>query len=233
MSVTEEDPKLFNWQPRQFPDATVLEGKYTILERLSPMKHGENGLFDAMLCPDADVRFIYLLDVHPKDKDECIASLEKKASSKDLWFFAIINKATGIVGGYISIMRIFPDHGVYEIGHVFMGPDIARTRISTEAVYLLLQYAFDQLDYRRVEWKCNALNEKSKSAALRFGFQFEGLFRKSLVSKGLNRDTAWFAILDDDWSGCRNTKAKFEAWLDESNFSSDGAQIRNLGSFAK
>lgn len=156
--------------------------------------------------------------------------MKQKEESKDPMFYATIDKATGVVGGYISIMRMFPEHGVYEIGHVYMGPGIARTRIATEAVYLLLQYAFDELNYRRVEWKCDSMNAKSRAAALRFGFQFEGLFRKHLVVKGVNRDTTWFSMTDEDWrSG--GVGSSFIAWLDETNFTSEGAQIERLERF--
>lgn len=222
---------LSSWVPRPPPTAARLEGKYTLLEKLSASKHISQGLREAILCDDADTRFLYLLQYPPKDEVELLVDLAKKESSQDPYFFATINKETGKAAGYISIMRIAPEHGTYEIGNVYMGPDIARSRVSTEAVYLLLKYAFDELGYRRVEWKCNNLNQKSKSAALRFGFQFEGIFRKHLVIKGLNRDTAWFAMTDDDWNG--GVKLSFEEWLDETNFAEDGSQKRTLASFSK
>jgi RimJ/RimL family protein N-acetyltransferase len=220
---------LASWVPRPAPSATVLDGKFARLEKLSAAKHIAAGLRDAVLCKDAYTRFLYLLQYPPKNEEELLVDMTKKEASPDPYFFATIIKETGKAGGYISIMRIAPEHGVYEIGNVYMGPDVARSRVSTEAVYLLLQYAFDELGYRRVEWKCNSLNEKSKSAALRFGFQYEGLFRKHLMIKGQNRDTAWFAMTDDDWtSGVRDS---FIKWLNDANFTADGVQIGTLASF--
>lgn len=225
MSTAED---LSEWQPKPFPDALVLEGKYTRLEKLSVSKHADAGLSDAVLCSDNATRFLYLLENPPANHEEFLTNMGRKEASKDPSFYAIINKATGVVGGYLSLMRIFPEHGVCEIGNVYMGPTITRSRISSEAVYLLLEYAFG-LGYRRVEWKCNSLNLRSRSAALRFGFQYEGLFRKHLVIKGLNRDTAWFAMLDDDWNG--GLHAAFVSWFDESNFDESGNQIKTLNSF--
>ena len=225
MSATD----LANWQGRPVPDAVFLEGKYTRLERLSLTVHSDRGLMDAVLCPDAATRFAYLPENGPTNKEEYLKLMKEKESTSDPRFYATIDKSTGTVGGYIAIQRISAENGVYEIGHVYMGPNIARTRISTEAVYLLLRYAFNQLDYRRVEWKCNNLNLPSKNAALRFGFQYEGLFRKHLVVKGENRDTAWFSIVDDDWRG--GVEDRYLSWLDESNFTTDGQQINTLNSF--
>lgn len=220
---------LSNWQPRPFPDAQVLDGKYTRLEKLSVSKHADAGLAAAVLCEDNATRFKYLLEYPPANYEEFMVNMSRKEASKDPSYYAIVNKSTGTVDGYFAIMRITPEHGVYEIGSVYMGPNIARSRVSTEAVYLLLQYAFDQLGYRRVEWKCNSLNEKSRAAALRFGFQYEGLFRKNVVAKGLNRDTAWFGIVDDDWKA--GVGSSFVSWLEEGNFDASGNQIATLNSF--
>lgn len=217
------------WKPRPFPDALVLEGKYTRLEKLSVSKHAHAGLSEAILCEGRTNLFTYLPDAPPANEEECLEFLTRKEASKDPSFYAIINKETGVVGGYISFLRITPEHGVNEIGHVYMGPSIARTRIATEAVYLLLEYTFDVLGYRRCEWKCNSLHVKSRAAALRFGFQYEGTFRKHMVVKGLNRDTAWFAIVDDDWK--TGLQASFLAWLDETNFDASGNQMAALSSF--
>ena len=219
---------LNNWQKCPSPDSILLDGKYTRLEKLSVEKHFTTGLRDAMLCQDAGTRYLYMVQHAPASPEEAIADLQTKEVSVDPSFYAIVIKETGLAAGYISIMRIAPEHGVFEIGNVYMGPSIARTRVSTEAVYLLLSYGFDQLGYRRVEWKCNSLNEKSKSAATRFGFQYEGTFRKHFVVKGLNRDTAWFAMTDDDWK--EGVKDSFERWLDIKNFSPEGNQINNLQS---
>jgi RimJ/RimL family protein N-acetyltransferase len=124
-----------------------------------------------------------------------------------------------------SYLRITPEHGVIEIGHIWFGLALQRTREATEAIYLLASHAFDDLGYRRLEWKCNALNEPSRRAADRFGFTYEGTFRKHQIVKGRNRDTAWYSILDEQWPAIR---ASFEAWLDDQNFDEHGRQRRRL-----
>ena len=117
--------------------------------------------------------------------------------------FAVVDKATGKAEGRQALMRIVPEHGVIEIGSIFWGPAMARRRLATEALYLHARYVFDELGYRRFEWKCNNLNEPSKAAALRFGFTFEGVFRQHMIQKGENRDTAWFSMLDGEWPALR------------------------------
>jgi hypothetical protein len=127
-----------------------------------------------------------------------------------------------------SYLRITPEHGAVEIGHIWFGSTLKRTPAATEAIYLLARHVFDDLGYRRLEWKCNALNAPSRRAADRFGFTFEGVFRKQQVVKGRNRDTAWYAIVDDDWPPIR---AGFEAWLAPENFDAEGRQRRSLAQF--
>jgi RimJ/RimL family protein N-acetyltransferase len=131
-------------------------------------------------------------------------------------------------GGRQALMRITPEHGVIEIGSILWGPGVARTRLATEALHLFARHAFDDLGYRRFEWKCDALNAPSRRAALRFGFSFEGVFRQHMVVKGQNRDTAWYAIVDADWP---RINAGMAAWLDPGNFGSDGLQRRSLREF--
>ena len=123
------------------------------------------------------------------------------------------------------MMRIEPQHGVIEIGYVYWGPAISRTRVATEALYLFARHVFEDLGYRRFEWKCNNHNEPSKAAAQRFGFTFEGIFRQHMIVKGENRDTAWFSMLDGEWP---KLKAGFERWLDPSNFDEAGQQRSRL-----
>ena len=122
-------------------------------------------------------------------------------------------------------MRIEPAVGVIEVGHIAYSPPLQRTTAATEAMYLMMRRVFDELGYRRYEWKCDALNAPSRRAADRFGFSFEGVFRQATMYKGRNRDTAWYSITDAEWPAL---KARFEAWLDESNFSADGAQHLSL-----
>jgi RimJ/RimL family protein N-acetyltransferase len=122
-------------------------------------------------------------------------------------------------------MRIKPQHGVIEVGNVVFSPMLQRSRAATEAMYLMASHVFDRLGYRRYEWKCNAENAASRRAAQRFGFTFEGIFRRHMVTKGRNRDTAWFSMLDEEWP---DRKRAFEAWLDPANFDADGGQRRGL-----
>ena len=143
-------------------------------------------------------------------------------------FFAVIDKASGKVAGRQTFLRIEHVHGVIEIGHIYWGPLVARKPAATEAQFLFTKYAFDDLGYRRYEWKCNNLNEPSKRAAERFGFTFEGVFRQHLVIKGQNRDTAWYSIIDKEWPALRRA---YEGWLDPANFDSDGQQKRKLEDF--
>ena len=122
-------------------------------------------------------------------------------------------------------MRIDQENGVIEIGHIYWGDKIAKTPAATEAFFLFAKLVFDELGYRRFEWKCNDLNEPSKKAAKRFGMKFEGTFRQAAVVKGKNRDTAWFSIIDKEW---KKTKQKFEKWLKDTNFDQNGKQIKKL-----
>jgi RimJ/RimL family protein N-acetyltransferase len=125
----------------------------------------------------------------------------------------------------ISYLSIVPEHGLIELGHIWFSRQLQRTPAATEAVYLLAKHAFQELGYRRLEWKCNALNAPSRNAALRFGFEFEGIFKQHRVVKGHNRDTAWFAITDKRWPA---VNAAFETWLDPANFAADGSQLQSL-----
>jgi RimJ/RimL family protein N-acetyltransferase len=146
-------------------------------------------------------------------------------SSQDPLYFTLVRLRDERPLGLASYLRITPEFGVIEIGHIWFGAPLQRTIAATEAIYLLARHAFDDLGYRRLEWKCNALNAASRRAAERFGFKFEGVFRKHQVVKGRNRDTAWYAITDDDWAAIR---AGFESWLAPGNFEEDGVQKRRL-----
>ena len=206
--------------PRPRPTPITLEGRYARLEPLA-LAHAE-GLYRA--STEAQ-RFDYLPDMPPKDVAEMREWIERMLKSDVYLFSAVIDRATGAVTGRQSLMRIEPAHGVIEIGNILWGPQISRTRISTEAFFLHARYVFDELGYRRFEWKCNDRNEPSKAAAARFGFTFEGVFRQHMVVKGVNRDTAWFSIVDREWPAIR---AAFERWLDPSNFDSTGRQRTKL-----
>jgi len=206
--------------PRPRPGRVVLEGRYARLEPLS-LAHAE-----ALLAASANAAsFDYLFDVPPTDLEDLKAYIREKAALEDPLFQTVIDKATGLAGGRQTLMRITPEHGVIEIGNILWGPAIARTRVATEALYLAARYVFDELGYRRFEWKCNDRNEPSKRAARRFGFAFEGVFRQHMWTKGKNRDTAWFAMLDRDWPRLREA---YERWLDPANFDPAGRQRARL-----
>ena len=215
---------LGNWTPRERPARSVMEGRYVRLEPLDAARHGD-GLYAASATPDGEARFRWLYESPPESREAFQAWLEKVAAGDDPLFFTVIDKATGRIGGRQTFMRIEPGHGVIEIGNILWNPPVAGTRAATEALYLFARHAFDDLGYRRFEWKCNAENEPSRRAALRFGFTFEGVFRNHLIVKGRNRDTSWFAMIDEDWPAIRRA---LEEWLDPANFDSEGRQRRRL-----
>lgn len=215
---------LSTWTARPRPRRAPLEGRYVRLEPLDPERHADE-LFAASSVTDADQRFQWLPEYPPVAEEAFRTWVEAKAASEDPLFFAVINKETGRVGGRQTLMRIDAANGVIEIGNIYWGPQIARTRAATEALYLFMRHVFDDLGYRRFEWKCNNANGPSKLAALRFGFQEEGVFRQHLVVKGQNRDTAWFSILDKEWPAL---KKGYETWLAPENFDREGQQRRRL-----
>jgi RimJ/RimL family protein N-acetyltransferase len=220
---------LSNWTARPRPPRVVLDGRYVRLEPLSAAKHGDE-LFAASSVTDADGRFRYLGEYPPETRAAFQPWLEKAEKSEDPIYYAVIDKASGKVAGRQTFLRIDPANGVIEIGHIYWGPLVSRKPAATEAHFLFMKHAFDDLGYRRWEWKCNNANEPSKRAADRFGFTHEGVFRQHLVIKGENRDTAWYSIIDKEWAPL---KKAYEGWLDPSNFDSDGNQKRRLKTFRK
>ena len=214
-----------DWQPVRHPLRAVLSGTTVQLEPVDPQGHAQ-ALFSASHGPDADSQLWAYLSVGPfGDRAEFTAWLAICAASDDPLFFTVVDRATGRPSGMVSYLRITPVHGVIEIGNIWFGPALQRTRQATEAIFLLARQAFDDLGYRRLEWKCNALNATSRRAAERFGFAFEGVFRKHQTVKGRNHDTTWYAITDDDWPAIRQG---FEEWLAPANFDSAGLQRRSL-----
>ena len=218
------DQNLNHWASKQSPERTVLEGRYVRLEPLDADRHG-NGLFHASNVADADQKFRWLAEQPPEGEDTFIDWVRQMSTSKDPLYFAIIDLETGAVAGRQTLMRIDERNGVIEVGNIYWGPLIARKRGATEALFLFMKYVFDDLGYRRFEWKCNNNNAPSKRAAVRFGFLYEGLFRQHMIVKGLNRDTAWFAMIDRDWPAL---KAGYEAWLAPENFDDKGQQLQRL-----
>jgi RimJ/RimL family protein N-acetyltransferase len=170
----------------------------------------------------------YLFDGPYDDRAAFDASILKKSRTDDPLFFAILDRASGKALGYASYMRIEPAHRCIEVGSILYSSALQRTIHATEAMYLMARHVFEDLEYRRYEWKCNALNEPSRLAALRLGFTFEGIFRQHMIVKGQNRDTAWYSMLDSEWPA---RKEAFEGWMDPSNFDDDGRQKRRLSEF--
>lgn len=214
---------LTHWQPAKLPDTRTLQGRFIRLEKLNAARHGD-GLWEALEGPTADRKLWDYLFVGPFPErsafDDYLAGLE---GSIDPWFYTVIDQQTGAIDGFLSLMSIFPSAGRIEIGHVTFGASMQRTPKATEAVYLLAKESF-ALGNRRLEWKCNANNARSKRAAERFGFSFEGTFRQHSVFKGQNRDTAWYSIVDSEWPAVQQA---FESWLAVDNFK-DGQQIRTM-----
>jgi RimJ/RimL family protein N-acetyltransferase len=196
-----------------------------VLRPLQPEQDAA-ALYAASSAPTGDPTVWTYLPTGPYPSlDAFRAALEQQAVTDDPLFFTITRADDGRPLGIISYLTIVPEHGSIEVGHIWFGPELKRTPAATEAIYLLARHAFDDLGYRRFEWKCNALNAPSRNAALRFGFQFEGVFLNHRVVKGRSRDTAWFAITDARWPSLREA---YESWLDPANFDASGAQRRSL-----
>ena len=213
-------PSLTGWTPPPWPGPMRLEGRYV---RLDPLAPAHAAALDAAKRVDDGI-WDYLPYGPFADEAAYAAWVEVMAGKPDPLFFALTDKATGRPGGVASLMRIAPEAGSIEVGHICLAPAIQRTRAASEMIFLLADWVFRE-GYRRFEWKCDALNLPSRRAAQRFGFSFEGVFRQHLIVKGRNRDTAWFAILDKDWQRIR---AGFERWLRPENFDEKGRQKAKL-----
>lgn len=212
-----------DWMPPPFIPHEILSGRFCVLEPLQPERHAE-GLWAANAL-DIEGRNWTWLPYGPfADFAAYRDWLQKMAVQRDPQFYVITNKSDGLPLGVAAFMRIHAPQGVVEVGHLNYSPLLQRRPAATEAMFLMMRRAF-ALGYRRYEWKCNALNHPSRQAALRLGFQFEGIFRQHLVTKGRNRDTAWFSIIDSEWPGLEKA---FEAWLAEDNFDAQGLQRRSL-----
>ena len=199
-SVREVDLAL----PRPRPERLSLDGDDVRVEPLDPGRHasdlfrlGHDG------TPEAEQSWEYMPYGPFASEVEHRAWLETQEASEDPLFFTVVDRREERAVGIATLLSIVPEHGSIELGHIWLAPRLQRTRAATEALVLLLRYAMDDLGYRRMEWKCNAANEPSRSAAARLGFRFEGIFYNHLVFKGRNRDTAWFSILDEEWPRLR------------------------------
>ena len=213
-----------DWTPRPPPPRTAMEGRFCRLEPLSVERHAD-ALFEAN-GEDADGRnWTYLGVEAPAGLERYRAWLTGLASGDDPLAHAILDRVTGRAVGVATYLRIDRSNGVIEVGHLNFSPRLQRRPGATEAMYLMMRRVFDELGYRRYEWKCDALNAPSRRAAERLGFRFEGIFRQAVVYKGRNRDTAWFSIVDGEWP---DLKSAFERWLSPANFDADGLQRLSL-----
>lgn len=203
------------------PGPDILRGTYVTLERLNPSRHA-HGLFAANAGQD------WLWDYMPYGPFPDEAAYGEwqaaMAEARDPFFYALRDNRSGAIGGIASYLRIDPGNGVIEIGHIQIAPILQRTPAATEAISLMIGWAFEA-GYRRVEWKCNAHNAPSMAAARRYGFHYEGTFRQHMIVKGRNRDSAWFSILDSDWPRLR---AAHDTWLSPENFDTSGQQRQRL-----
>jgi RimJ/RimL family protein N-acetyltransferase len=213
---------LSDWRGARQPRREPLDGESVRLEPLDVGRHGED-LFAA--SEGADETWRYLPYGPFANRGEFMGWLERHSATADPMAFAIIDRSARAARGIATFMSIVPEHGVIEIGHIWLSPRLQRTRQATEAIFVMSRHAFDVLGNRRLEWKCDAANEPSRRAAERFGFVFEGVFRQHRVFKARNRDTAWYSIIDSEWPSRR---AEFEAWLSPGNFDADGVQRTSL-----
>jgi RimJ/RimL family protein N-acetyltransferase len=200
-------------------------GRYGRIEPVA-LQHARDLFAAYMEAPDGR-DWTYLFLERPATEDAFRAYLATLMASHDPLHFAIIDASTDKPVGTAALMRMDPAHGVMEVGSIVFSPRMKRTRAATESMYLLMRLAFDDLGYRRYEWKCDSLNAPSRSAAERYGFTFEGIFRRAIVYKNRNRDTAWFSIIAEEWPRLRQA---FETWLDAGNFDAAGRQKRSLAS---
>jgi RimJ/RimL family protein N-acetyltransferase len=214
---------LKNWTPRPEPKPVMLQGRYVTIVPYMRADHLD-ALWQALGGIGTNAHLKYFAAPDFADANAFGDWLDTVAKSGWLTEVFIDNK-TGQVAGMANYMRADPANGVVEVGGVAHGPAMMRSPLSTEVHYLMAKHVFDDLGYRRYEWKCNNANAQSKITAERLGFTFEGVFRKHAISRGANRDTAWFSIIDDEWP---RLKAAFEAWLDPANFNADGSQKRKL-----
>ncbi len=215
------------WTPREPPPGTPMTGRLCRLDPLDATIHA-NDLFEAHALDTEGGNWTYLPYGPFASPDEVAAWIESVQTSEDPQFFAIVDLATRRAVGWTSFLRVDRANGSIEIGHLAYSPLIQRTPASTEATYLMLRRVFDELGYRRCEWKCSSYNAPSWNAAERLGFRYEGIFRQNWVQKGRNRDNAWFAIVDTEWPAIR---AALESWLDPANFDESGSQHHPLAHF--
>jgi RimJ/RimL family protein N-acetyltransferase len=217
-----------DWVPCPSPAREPMAGRYCRLEPLDPDRHA--AALYAANSMDGDGRAWTYMPYGPFDNLESYVEwMKSKCLGDDPLFFAIIDLASEQPVGVASYLRITPAVGCIEVGHLLFSARLKRTPVATEAMFLMMQHAF-QLGYRRYEWKCDALNEPSRAAARRLGFSFEGVFRQATVYKARSRDTAWHAIIDSEWPALRKA---FQAWLHPDNFDESGRQRTSLSELTR
>ena len=212
-----------NWSPPPTPPRRAMRGGYCIVEPLSVEKHSAD-LFRANQLDRENRIWVYLPYGPFATLDDYQRWMTETCLGGDPMFFAIIDQQTNQAAGVASYLRINPEAGSIEVGHINYSPAMQSTAMATEAMYLMMKNAF-ALGYRRYEWKCNALNQRSRTAATRLGFTFEGIFRQMLIVKNRNRDSAWYSILDKEWSA---VESAFQTWLAADNFDENGTQRQSL-----
>ena len=212
------------YTPGALPSIDFLEGRYARIEALSVEKHAEDLL--AVYGPDTPRdMWTYLFQEPVADREELVSLLNQMLARQDRFFYAILDRETGKALGTFSLMLIDQANRTIEVGAVTFSPALKQTRMGTEAHYLLARYVFEELNYRRYEWKCDALTLPSRKAAERLGFVYEGAFRQAVIYKGRTRDTDWLSMIDKDWP---KVKSRFEAWLKSENFDEEGRQLKSL-----
>jgi len=219
---------LVNWRVPPWPDAKPLEGRFVRLERLDADRHAAD--LHRANSSDAEGLIWKYLGYGPFSSVSGYHHWAREmAALKDPHFFVLIDTETGHAGGVMSLMRISPESGSIEVGHINIAPELQRRPAVTEAIFLLMRWVYEN-GYRRFEWKCDAANLRSRRAAERFGFSYEGVFRQHLIVRGRNRDTAWFACIDKEWPAL---KEAYQSWLSPTNFDGNGRQIESLADLTR
>ena len=213
-----------DWRPNDWPKSEIKDGRYCQVVPLDIDAHAED-LFESYAQDIEGRNWTYLPYGPFVQLDYFIAWMRSSCTKDDPFFHAIIDKATGKAVGVASFLRITPDAGSIEVGHIHFSPLLQRKPLASEAMFLMMRHVFDDLNYRRYEWKCDSRNAPSCKAARRFGFTPEGVFRQAAIVKGRNRDTAWFSIIDSEWPAI---KLAYETWLSVDNFDENGVQKQKL-----
>jgi len=213
-----------DWTARPRPPRTPIEGRYAVVEPIDPERHAAE-LFAANAADKEGRMWTYMAYGPFAGLPEYRAWMAASCLGEDPMFHAIRDRRTDRAAGVASYLRIEPAVGVIEVGHIALSPALQKTVAATEAMFLMMARVFDELGYRRYEWKCDALNAPSRRAAERLGFTFEGVFRQATLYQGRNRDTAWYAVIDKDWPAL---KRAYERWLDPGNFDGQGRQRQSL-----